>query len=45
MASDPVTSLQLLVCDVDGTVVRSDKSLSQAVVDAVMRLQATGVTI
>ncbi|HEX7853667.1 MAG TPA: Cof-type HAD-IIB family hydrolase [Sphingobium sp.] len=44
MASDRMmTDLGLLVSDVDGTLVRSDKSLSDAVVAAAKRLQAAGV--
>lgn len=34
---------RLLVSDIDGTLVRDDKSLSDAVVDAVKRLEAAGV--
>jgi Cof subfamily protein (haloacid dehalogenase superfamily) len=36
-------SIRLLVCDVDGTLVRSDKTLAQATIDAFRRLRAAGV--
>lgn len=37
--------LRLLVSDIDGTLVRSDKSLSEAVVAAVGRIQIEGVAV
>jgi Cof subfamily protein (haloacid dehalogenase superfamily) len=40
-----MTSLGLLVSDIDGTLVRGDKSLGDPVVAAVKRLQAAGVPI
>lgn len=38
-------SIRLLLCDVDGTLVRHDKSLGLPVVDAVARCQAAGVPV
>ncbi len=38
-------AIRLLLCDVDGTLVRSDKSLALPVVDAIARLQAAGVPV
>ncbi len=40
MADPPI---QLLVSDIDGTLVRADKTLSQATIDAFRRLRAAGV--
>ncbi|MBV9840330.1 MAG: HAD family phosphatase [Sphingomonadaceae bacterium] len=40
-----MTSLRLLVSDIDGTFVRSDKSVSDVVSDAARRLEAAGVPI
>jgi Cof subfamily protein (haloacid dehalogenase superfamily) len=37
--------IKLLLCDIDGTLVRPDKSLGPPVVDAVARLQAVGVCV
>jgi Cof subfamily protein (haloacid dehalogenase superfamily) len=39
----PVSRIRLIISDVDGTLVRSDKTLSASVVAAVGRLQAAGV--
>lgn len=39
------TAIRLLLCDVDGTLVRSDKSLGPPVVDAIARLRAAGVPV
>lgn len=38
-------SIRLLLCDIDGTLVRPDKSLGPPVIDAVARLQAAGVPV
>jgi len=38
-----VTPIQLVISDIDGTLTRSDKSLSNGVIAAVGRLQAAGV--
>ncbi|KTT25338.1 hydrolase [Pseudomonas oryzihabitans] len=45
MASADLTPIDLLVSDIDGTLVRDDKSLSEAVIAAVARLQAAGKAI
>jgi len=37
--------IRLLVSDIDGTLVRSDKSLSDAVVDAVARVRDAGIAV
>jgi len=37
--------VRLLLCDVDGTLVRPDKSLSDAVIAAVARAQAAGIDV
>ena len=37
--------IRLLISDIDGTLVRHDKSLSDPVVSAIQRLQATGVPV
>lgn len=39
-----VLPIKLLVSDVDGTLVRGDKTLSQATIDAFGRLRAAGIT-
>ena len=41
--SDPATPIRLVVSDVDGTLVRKDKSLSPQVIAAVHRLRAAGI--
>jgi len=38
-------AIRLLVSDIDGTLVRSDKTLSDAVVEAVARVRRAGVTV
>jgi Cof subfamily protein (haloacid dehalogenase superfamily) len=38
-----MNDLRLVISDIDGTLVRSDKSLSEGVVEAVKRLRAAGV--
>lgn len=40
-----MTDLRLVLSDVDGTLVRGDKTLSDAVVAAVRRLQAAGIPV
>ncbi len=45
MASADLIPIDLLVSDIDGTLVRDDKSLSEAVIAAVKRLQAAGKAI
>ncbi|HEX7695299.1 MAG TPA: Cof-type HAD-IIB family hydrolase [Sphingomonas sp.] len=41
--NDPATPIRLVVSDVDGTLVRKDKSLSPQVIAAVHRLRAAGI--
>lgn len=45
MAPAPMTRPRLLVADIDGTLVRSDKSLSAGTIAAAKRLEAAGVAM
>lgn len=45
MAPDCMTVPRLLVADIDGTLVRSDKSLSERTIDAAKRLVDAGISI
>ena len=45
MAADPVSRVKLVVSDVDGTIVQTDKSVSPGTVAAAQRLQDAGVSL